>query len=202
MAATKLADKIEITQISTEMEPTRKHIPDEDFVEILKLPRHVLALNKVVLRQFLARPIKAYKLKGASDEERERMIRQQHEDRFKALFALYAVPEILPADEQWRWLALGLAGEHFAGCKTLTRGLGGRSKPNLAKTREKKESLLRQFEAYMCQHRFSETAAAPKFFNKRRADCNEAGLRTLKSFKQAMRALRKENGISTEAMGS
>lgn len=173
------------------MEMTRKRIPDADFVEILKLPRHVLELDKDVLRQFLARPIKAYKLKGASAEERQRTIQQQHDDRFKALFALYSVPEILPTDEQWRWLALCVAGEHFAGWKTLTRGFGGARKSTLAEKRKRKENLSQRFGVYRREHSLSESAAAANFLNKNWAECSEAGLHTPKSFKQAMRPPRK-----------
>ncbi|MGD0563494.1 MAG: hypothetical protein ABSA66_10410 [Roseiarcus sp.] len=159
-------------------------------------------LTKEDLRAFLRKPIRAYRLKATTAEEQDRLIAEQTADRIEAMCILFDIPGDWPDDVQWEWLARCLAGEAFAGCRTLSRGLGGPRKSTLAMARKKKESLSLRFEAYRRAHRLSESAAAANFLNKNLADCNEVGLYTPKSFAQAMRALRKETGISTEAGGS
>jgi hypothetical protein len=159
-------------------------------------------LTEEDLRAFLREPIRAYRLKATTAEGRDKIIAQETADRIEAMCVLYHIPDDWPDDVQWEWLARCLAGEAFAGCRTLSRGLGGPRKSTLAETRKKKDSLSLQFEAYRRAHRFSEIAAADNFLKKNLAACNAAGIYKPKSLVQAMRALRKESGISTEVAGS
>jgi hypothetical protein len=177
------------------MQQTRAHIPDDDLAEYLKLPRHVLALDKRVLRQFLARPIKVYKVaKERPAVEQRRMISQQTDDKIKAMFALFDVPDGWPEAMQWQQLALCLAGERFAGCKTLARGLGGPTQETLDRKNELKAAVFKDFEEMRERAHLSDPAVARSFFaeSKRRAACHQAGWRKPKSLTQAMKKMREK----------
>jgi hypothetical protein len=134
------------------------------------------------------------------------MIKEQHDKRIEVMFALYNIPADWPEELQWHQLALWLAAEAFAGCRTLERGLGGPTLKTLRNNRDLKRELLEQFDAYQRTHPgFRDLTVATNFLkltSKYRAACHALRLRDPKSLAQAIRSIRKENGSRTEAQGS
>jgi hypothetical protein len=161
--------------------------------ESAKISRHVLrALKPKLLRKFLVKPIKAYKVADMSDADKQREIGRMTEERINALFALYGVPDILPEDEQWRWLAMALAGELFHGCKTLSRGRGGATRKTLQLRAERKEALSRDFDAYRAKHLTLSRADCARHFLKLNSErCQEDGYTDPRSLLKGLRAIRK-----------
>jgi hypothetical protein len=149
-----------------------------------KLPRHKLAPldasgapDKSALRALLTKPpIAAYnipkgregpKLRNAV-KEHWKAVKQQEEERFEALFALYDIPEDWDELTQWYTLARILAAERYQGLRTLMKAPGG---PDGTR-REKAYDLFREFEAYALAHPALTHSAAAKHFVKTRRKKN------------------------------
>lgn len=165
---------------------------------VLELPRHELARDRELLRRFLERPMRANKMPEGPD--REKWIKGEHDARIKAMFAYYSVPDILDERDQWQWLAMCLAGEVFAGCKTIRVGQGGAPPDPFAE--HAKMVLHRLFEEYKNRNpRLSDAAIAKHLLDNHRAECEAAKLRARRSLAQAMRRITqgKNTGIQTPA---
>jgi len=146
------------------------------------------------LRKLLSTPVRVNKIRDA--KERERIIQRETMRREKALFALYHIPNDWPVDVRWEWLARNLAGELFAGCKTIEKGKGGPSIYRRNKRHELRMALFRKFEKYLVEHKYlSRLRAAEYFVGDNKKACAQAGLKDPKSFAQAMKKL----GIGTRA---
>jgi hypothetical protein len=150
-------------------------------------PRHMLALNKTLLRRFLEQPMRANKIPA---DEREEWIRREHDARIKAIFAYYSVPDILDERDQWQQLALHLAGEVFAGCRTIRIGQGGRPKQD----ENPKNHLLQLFNECKGRHPgHSDTAIADILLKKHKDACTAAKLNKPRSLANAMRRMGQTN---------
>jgi hypothetical protein len=176
--------------------------------ELLKLPRHRMRLFRGRLEKLLSEPIRANRLE-ASDEKAQRekraaFERGQVESRICALFAYYNVPDILSEDEQWRWLAMALAGDKFAGCRTLHRGLGGPRKATLWRMDDLKQQLFLKFEDYKRQRPGLKDRSVAEIFLKSdyRTECQAAGFADAKSLAQAMQSIRKKKALKLVPPGT
>jgi hypothetical protein len=136
------------------------------------------------LKQLLETPIKKYQKPALSP------LQENHEvaKRIEAAFAYYRVGHDLADLTQWQELALCLLGDHFRGCRGLTKGVGGRPRDKHA---DLKRKLAETFEQYRtANEHFSARAAATNFLRKYRQDCEAAGYTDAKSFAQAMQQLK------------
>jgi hypothetical protein len=153
------------------------------------LPRHVLALDKEFLRKFLSTPIRANKF---TSNLREQRIKEETTARTEALFALYSIPNGWDELLQWRELALYLAGETFAGCRTIRRGRGGPRRETQERYDSKKRVLARTFyEHKESKKDLSDVAIARILLAKHPDECEAAGLCRPKSLAQAMRRMKR-----------
>jgi hypothetical protein len=173
----------------------------EEMVE--ELSRRKLADHKKALRSFLRNPIRANQWLSKPEEDQWKALKTATETRLKALFALYDIPDDWPNEVQWTQLAFCLAGEAFAGCRTLHKGLGGPGGEKFAKKNQAKERLFLGFEEYLQKVRHSsEARSADHFVGRNRPGSKEAGYRTLrrddegygagKSFLQGFRRWRRK----------
>jgi hypothetical protein len=114
------------------------------------------------------RPSKAQKLYWQK-------IKQYQADQTKRLFALYDIPDNWKGgqaggvDEEiirWQQLAMCLAAEHFAGCRSLSKGPGGPSEERL----EWQRALYREFITFEPATK-SRTEAAGRFLQDKRKVC-------------------------------
>jgi hypothetical protein len=133
--------------------------------------------DKAALRVLLAVPLRADKL--PSGTERLKAEKAHIDERIEALFALYDIPDEWPPIDQWEQLARRLAGEHFKGCRILSKGAGGPSEAR----REKQRELFRQFQSF-APH-LARSSAAVNFLREHRIECRDAGFTTAKSFAEA-----------------
>jgi hypothetical protein len=158
-----------------------------------EMPRHRRAFDKEGLLKLLSTPMRVNRLTGLAQETAKK---RGFDDRIEAMFAYFDIPDDWPELLQWRQLALCLAGKHFFGCRTISRGIGGPSKSTRERKKQSAHALLIQFKAYQSEHpQLRDNAAATNFLKKFRVDCSKAGFSKWKSFLQAMRKLEKENGI-------
>jgi hypothetical protein len=145
--------------------------------------------DKEALRWFLSEPVRAYRYSISNRAQVEARANQKRE---LALFRLYRVPADWSPDIRWKWLAQCLAGELFAGCRTLLKPRGGKPpgkrNPQLAE-------LLAKLKRYKSDIPEGKTRRrAYEFFRKHRAECSAAGLNTDRSFYQAMKKTRQDIG--------
>jgi hypothetical protein len=122
------------------------------------------------LRRLLSLPIRINKIR--SKKRREKIERDGIANRERALFVLRHIPDDWPELIRWQLLAWHLAGELFAGCRVIGRGLGGPSVKWQRHIAEHRASLFRQFEAYHANHpHMSRQQAAGEFIKKNSNDC-------------------------------
>lgn len=118
---------------------------------------------------------------------------------WKALFALYGIPEEWPAEIRLEWLAGRLAAELFPRCQALWKPHGGGpSAEHQAKMLGRKTRLFKKFEAYRRAHDgLSHLRAAALFMKdeKIKKACAAAGFTRPKSFAQAMKELSSETPV-------
>jgi hypothetical protein len=164
---------------------------------------HLIDADKALLRKFLSEPVRAYKfpVDGATEDQRkkqtdppfldEALIKRHKLEtkaskaREEALFALYAIPADWSPDVQWEQLARHLAGELFAGCRTLLKPRGGK-RPG--KHNPRRAELFAKLKTYKSDIPEGKTRQrAFEFFRKHKAECSAAGLNTNRSFYQAMK---------------
>jgi hypothetical protein len=139
------------------------------------------------LRWFLSKPVRAYRY---SISNRAQLEARANRKRELALFMLYGVPADWTPDIRWTWLAWCLAGDLFAGCRTLLKPRGGRPSRRYS---GQKELLFKKFDAYESEIPQGKTRRrAYEFFRKHRAECSAAGLNTDRSFYQAMTKIRQD----------
>jgi hypothetical protein len=157
-------------------------------------------LSRKSIRDFLAEPIRANRIEKSP--EREAMKKRETDARIEALFALYNIPTEWDELLQWRQLALCLAGEHFAGCRTLDEGRGGPSKATIEAHETQKLELLAEFDAIkIARPDLSDIAVASVILKQKQSRelCAAVRLTKPKSLVQAMRRLREKNGTETQA---
>jgi hypothetical protein len=148
------------------------------------------------LRKLLSQPIKAYQLGGFETPEGRRKIKQETDARIDALFELFDIEEDWDELLRWRQLALCLAGEHFAGCRTLRRGLGGPTATTLEKRSALKRELSEKFERYrQANPRLSQVVAAANFRKRNLDACRTVGWNLPKSIARAMSTMRKNKVV-------
>jgi hypothetical protein len=158
-----------------------------------EIPRHRRAYDKAGLLKLLDTPMRVNRLEG---EERQIAMKRGFEERVEAMFAYFDIPDDWPELLQWQQLALYLAGKHFSGCRTISRGIGGPSKSTRERKKQAAHALRIRFKAYQSEHpEWGDNAAATNFLKRFRDDCSKAGFSKWKSFLQAMKRLEKENGI-------
>jgi hypothetical protein len=111
---------------------------------------------------------------------------------WRALFALYNIPEEWPRELRLEWLAGRLAAELFPRCQSLAKPRGP-SKSHTAELRKRKESLFKKVEAFQ--------RSCPVTSHKRMVDlfmqdaknkkaCKRAGFTSAKSLSQAIKEKR------------
>ena len=148
------------------------------------------------LRRLLVTPIRLNKVpkKKRKEIEAEEIARRE-----RALFELYHIPVDWPESIRWEWLARHLAGELFAGCRTISKGKGGPSRRRQLKLTERRRSLFEQFQAYLADNpRLRRQSAAANFLKKYQEACSKANLTTAKGFVRVMRKIGAETlGDST-----
>jgi hypothetical protein len=151
-------------------------------------------LDPKIVRAFLAKPIRANRIKEGP--EREAMKQRETDARIEALFTIYNIPEEWDELLQWRQLALCLAGEHFAGCRTLDEGRGGPSTSTIESHEAQKLKLLAEFDAIqIARPDLSDVATAGVILKQTQSRelCAAVRLTKPKSLAQAMRRLREKN---------
>jgi hypothetical protein len=146
------------------------------------------------MRAFLSKPLRLNKIPPG--KHRDAVEKEESEKRVRALHVLYSIPEDWPPDIRWEWIARHLAGELFAGCRTITKGLGGPSRERRVTIEEQKRALFSQFEAYRANNAYqSRRSSAVNFVKANQIACKAVGLHDAKSFAQAMKKI----GIKTVA---
>jgi hypothetical protein len=121
-----------------------------------------------------------------------RIFESKGSKRNEALFALYSIPNGWDELLQWRELALYLAGETFAGCRTIRRGRGGPRRETQERYDSKKRVLARTFyEHKESKKDLSDVAIARILLAKHPDECEAAGLCRPKSLAQAMRRMKR-----------
>jgi hypothetical protein len=166
-----------------------EEIPTVSDTRIRRVKR---SRDKAALLKLLRTPMRVNRLAG---EARHAAMKQGFDDRVEALFAYFDIDEDWPELLQWRELALSIAGKQFAGCRTISRGIGGPSKPKRDKIKVAKQVLSEKFAEYRNNHsNLSAQSAATNFLKLFRTECGDAGLSKPKSFLQAMDRAEQDNG--------
>jgi hypothetical protein len=136
------------------------------------------------LRRLLSLPIRINKIR--SRKRREKIERDEITNRERVLFALYHIPDDWDELTRWQWLARHLAGELFAGCRVIGRGLGGPSRKRQQDIAERRDNLFREFEAFHASHlHMSRQRAAREFIKKNIDNCAAVKLTTSNGFTRA-----------------
>jgi hypothetical protein len=157
----------------------------------MKITRDILWRDPRERHRLLTEPMRANQIaKG----KRQRWIKEQTQVRFEALFAEYHIPTEWPELYQWQWLAMGLAGKLYQGCRTIERGLGGPQKLRRLDDQAQKRSLFEKFNVFRPRHcKLNAVNAAKLFMQKNMQACDAVRLRTPRSFLKARRSLSKES---------
>jgi hypothetical protein len=111
---------------------------------------------------------------------------------WRALFALYGIPDEWPRAIQMEWLAGRLASELFPRCQALWKPHGGGpSKGHQEKMRQRRLRLHKKFETFRRanSHLKSAFRAAELFIGNNEKACAAAGFTRPKSFSQAMKEI-------------
>jgi hypothetical protein len=168
--------------------PKKTHLPGKQFTGSIWFsdPRW--------LRRLLATPIRANRIPFGP--QRDKFIADETAKRERAMFELYHIPADWPELIRWEWLARHLAGELFAGCRTVSKGRGGPSRSRRLKLAEQRRDLFEQFQVYLTDNpRLPRQGAAANFLKKNQEACSKADLTTAKGFVRAMKK------IGTETLG-
>jgi hypothetical protein len=114
------------------------------------------------LREALRTPIRINKIPPG--KRRQAIEAAEVAKRERALFALYHIPEDWPALDRWEWLARHLAGELFAGCRVMTKGLGGPSRAYASALADRRRPVFEKFDQYLADNPGLDQIQAAKTF--------------------------------------
>jgi hypothetical protein len=156
----------------------------------MKITRETLWKNPRELHRLLNEPMRANQIPAG---DRQQWIKEQTEARFEALFAEYHIPAEWPEFFQWQWLAMGLAGKLYPGCRTIDRGRGGTRKALRLMIGGEKRRLFEKFRMFCDQRSLSAARAAEYFMKEHKIDCDAVKLRTIRSFLKALRSMPEES---------
>jgi hypothetical protein len=152
----------------------------------MKLTRHKLWGNPGELHRLLNEPMRANKI---PKRDRQQWIKEQTEARLEALFAEFHIPAEWPELFQWQWLAMGLAGKLYPGCRTIEIGRGGPKKMNRLHLQDERRRLFERFKTFHeTRPTLSKSRAADLFIKANPGDCDTVKLRTPRVFLRSMRS--------------